>query len=74
MWVLIGVLLFTIVEKIFSGYANADENNPRKFILFLQQLFILIAISFSAKQNQSASRLHIACCGEMEEYCLMDRQ
>lgn len=29
MWVLIGVLLFTIVEKIFSGYANADENNPQ---------------------------------------------
>lgn len=24
-----GVLLFTIVEKIFSGYANADENNPQ---------------------------------------------
>jgi len=22
-------LLFTIVEKIFSGYANADENNPQ---------------------------------------------
>lgn len=29
MWVLSGVLLFTIVEKIFSGYANADENNPQ---------------------------------------------
>lgn len=29
MWVLTGVLLFTIVEKIFSGYANADENNPQ---------------------------------------------
>lgn len=28
-----GVLLFTIVEKIFSGYANADENNPRKLLL-----------------------------------------
>lgn len=24
-----GVLIFTIVEKIFSGYANADENNPQ---------------------------------------------
>lgn len=33
MWVLTGVLLFTIVEKIFSGYTNADENNPRKFKL-----------------------------------------
>ncbi|KAG5672959.1 hypothetical protein PVAND_003046 [Polypedilum vanderplanki] len=29
MWVLSGVLIFTIVEKIFSGYANADENNPQ---------------------------------------------
>lgn len=29
MWVLGGVLIFTIVEKIFSGYANADENNPQ---------------------------------------------
>lgn len=29
MWVLAGVLLFTIVEKIFSGYVNADENNPQ---------------------------------------------
>lgn len=29
MWVLGGVLMFTIVEKIFSGYANADENNPQ---------------------------------------------
>uniref|UniRef100_A0A336LUY9 CSON005014 protein n=1 Tax=Culicoides sonorensis TaxID=179676 RepID=A0A336LUY9_CULSO len=29
MWVLTGVLLFTIVEKIFSGYVNADENNPQ---------------------------------------------
>lgn len=24
-----GVLIFTIVEKIFSGYVNADENNPQ---------------------------------------------
>jgi len=29
MWVLSGVLLFTIVEKIFSGYVSADENNPQ---------------------------------------------
>jgi solute carrier family 39 (zinc transporter), member 13 len=29
MWVLSGVLIFTIVEKIFSGYANADESNPQ---------------------------------------------
>ncbi|XP_055585478.1 zinc transporter ZIP13 homolog [Uranotaenia lowii] len=29
LWVLAGVLIFTIVEKIFSGYANADENNPQ---------------------------------------------
>lgn len=29
MWVLAGVLIFTIVEKIFSGYASADENNPQ---------------------------------------------
>ncbi|XP_055616607.1 zinc transporter ZIP13 homolog [Toxorhynchites rutilus septentrionalis] len=29
MWVLSGVLIFTIVEKIFSGYANADEDNPQ---------------------------------------------
>lgn len=29
MWVLTGILLFTIVEKIFSGYANADEDNPQ---------------------------------------------
>lgn len=24
-----GVLIFTIIEKIFSGYANADESNPQ---------------------------------------------
>lgn len=29
LWVLGGVLIFTIVEKIFSGYANADEENPQ---------------------------------------------
>lgn len=29
LWVLGGVLIFTIVEKIFSGYVNADENNPQ---------------------------------------------
>lgn len=29
LWVLGGVLIFTIVEKIFSGYVNADESNPR---------------------------------------------
>uniref|UniRef100_A0A1Q3G3M6 Putative zinc transporter zip13 n=2 Tax=Culex tarsalis TaxID=7177 RepID=A0A1Q3G3M6_CULTA len=29
LWVLAGVLIFTIVEKIFSGYTNADENNPQ---------------------------------------------
>lgn len=29
MWVLGGVLIFTIVEKIFSGYVNADESNPQ---------------------------------------------
>ena len=29
LWVLCGVLLFTIVEKIFSGYVNADDNNPQ---------------------------------------------
>ncbi|KAL9693013.1 hypothetical protein quinque_012298 [Culex quinquefasciatus] len=29
LWILGGVLIFTIVEKIFSGYTNADENNPQ---------------------------------------------
>ena len=29
LWVLSGVLIFTIVEKIFSGYTSADENNPQ---------------------------------------------
>lgn len=29
LWVLAGVLIFTIVEKIFSGYVNADESNPQ---------------------------------------------
>lgn len=29
LWVLCGVLAFTIVEKIFSGYVNADESNPQ---------------------------------------------
>lgn len=29
LYVLSGVLIFTIVEKIFSGYVNADENNPQ---------------------------------------------
>lgn len=29
LWVLAGVLIFTIVEKIFSGYTNADEDNPQ---------------------------------------------
>lgn len=29
LWVLAGVLIFTMVEKIFSGYVNADENNPQ---------------------------------------------
>ncbi|XP_055695794.1 zinc transporter ZIP13 homolog [Lutzomyia longipalpis] len=29
LWVLAGILIFTIVEKIFSGYVNADENNPQ---------------------------------------------
>lgn len=29
LWVLSGILIFTIVEKIFSGYANADEENPQ---------------------------------------------
>jgi solute carrier family 39 (zinc transporter), member 13 len=29
LWVLAGVLIFTIVEKIFSGYTSADEENPQ---------------------------------------------
>lgn len=29
LWVLTGILIFTIVEKIFSGYTNADEENPQ---------------------------------------------
>ncbi|XP_049534740.1 zinc transporter ZIP13 homolog [Anopheles darlingi] len=29
LWVLAGLLLFTMVEKIFSGYANVDEANPQ---------------------------------------------
>lgn len=29
LWVLGGVLIFTIIEKIFSGYVNADESNPQ---------------------------------------------
>ncbi|XP_049280044.1 zinc transporter ZIP13 homolog [Anopheles funestus] len=29
LWVLSGLLLFTMVEKIFSGYANVDEQNPQ---------------------------------------------
>lgn len=28
-WLLAGILIFTIVEKIFSGYASADEDNPQ---------------------------------------------
>lgn len=31
LWILCGVLIFTIIEKIFSGYANANKsNNPTK--------------------------------------------
>lgn len=26
---LAGILIFTIIEKIFSGYVNADETNPQ---------------------------------------------
>lgn len=29
LWVLAGILIFTIVEKIFSGYTSADEENPQ---------------------------------------------
>lgn len=29
LWVLGGVLIFTIVEKVFSGYVNPDESNPQ---------------------------------------------
>lgn len=29
LWLLAGILIFTIVEKIFSGYASADEENPQ---------------------------------------------
>lgn len=29
LWVLSGILIFTIVEKIFSGYTSADEENPQ---------------------------------------------
>lgn len=29
LWVLGGVLIFSIVEKLFSGYVNADESNPQ---------------------------------------------
>lgn len=29
LWVLAGILIFTIVEKIFSGYVNHDDNNPQ---------------------------------------------
>ncbi|EDV44053.1 uncharacterized protein Dana_GF16226 [Drosophila ananassae] len=29
LWVLSGILIFTIVEKIFSGYASADDENPQ---------------------------------------------
>ncbi|KAJ6639169.1 Zinc transporter ZIP13 like [Pseudolycoriella hygida] len=29
LWVLSGILIFTIVEKVFSGYVNQDESNPQ---------------------------------------------
>lgn len=29
LWVLAGILIFTIVEKIFSGYVNHDDTNPQ---------------------------------------------
>uniref|UniRef100_A0A1A9V3F4 Uncharacterized protein n=1 Tax=Glossina austeni TaxID=7395 RepID=A0A1A9V3F4_GLOAU len=29
LWVLSGILIFTVVEKVFSGYTNADETNPQ---------------------------------------------
>lgn len=29
LWVLSGILIFSVVEKIFSGYTSADENNPQ---------------------------------------------
>ncbi|XP_065371422.1 zinc transporter ZIP13 homolog [Calliphora vicina] len=35
LWVLSGILIFTIVEKIFSGYTNADEDQPKKVTGYL---------------------------------------
>lgn len=44
LWVLAGILIFTIVEKIFSGYVNADESNP-------QPKCVNIASCLMKKQN-----------------------
>lgn len=60
LWVLSGVLIFTIVEKIFSGYVNADENNP-------QPKCVEIANCLWRKRGDGKIPEGAVCCSDIED-------
>lgn len=60
LWVLGGVLIFTIVEKIFSGYVNADENNP-------QPKCVEIANCLWRKRKDGVIPDDAVCCSDIED-------
>lgn len=57
LWVLGGVLIFTIVEKIFSGYTSADENNP-------QPKCVEIATCLLRKSGGKLPEGYVGTCGQ----------
>lgn len=62
LWVLGGVLIFTIVEKIFSGYTNADENNP-------QPKCVEIATCLLRKSGGKLPEGFVGTCGQTGGAC-----
>ncbi|XP_058450166.1 zinc transporter ZIP13 homolog [Malaya genurostris] len=62
LWVLGGVLIFTIVEKIFSGYTNADENNP-------QPRCVEIATCLLRKSGGKLPEGFVGSCGQTTGAC-----
>lgn len=62
MWVLGGVLIFTIVEKIFSGYTSADENNP-------QPKCVEIATCLLRKSGGKLPEGFVGSCGQTGGAC-----
>lgn len=67
LWVLSGVLIFAIVEKIFSGYTNADENNPQPKCVEIANCLLRRRLERGEKLPENAESLRCTPSCDIED-------